>query len=161
MGFMLEKYSNYQVNLIVSFQGNEATLDYTPTNNVDEAIKYFGITIENNKLYVKDGAARELEYLRKVNKEQKNQLQSLESQVQSQSSTINGLTSLVSDEIAAGNKDLFPTLQPNETVGVDEKYNYDNTLYRVAQSHITDTVLAPETQPKLYTAITSPDTEDI
>ena len=51
MGFMKETYSNNRAGLLVTFNGDTPTANYTPTDSVQEALEYFNLYIENGTIY--------------------------------------------------------------------------------------------------------------
>ena len=95
MGFLLRKYSDYTVDLLVAFNGTEANELYTPTNNVEEAMQYFNIVLKNG--------------IMRIQTEQDKKIEELDDEVKEQLHKINNiLTEFVPDEESNNYSEFFP-----------------------------------------------------
>ena len=143
MGFLLRKYSDYTVDLLVAFNGTEANELYTPTNNVEEAMQYFNIVLKNG--------------IMRIQTEQDKKIEELDDEVKEQLHKINNiLTEFVSDEESNNYSEFFPLWKANIDVTAGERYIFNDVLYKVLQSHHTQTNWTPPLAPSLYARILVP-----
>lgn len=61
--------------------------------------------------------------------------------------------SALDDKTALQSISLFPLWKPDLSVKVDERYQYNGTLYRVVQAHTTQADWTPDKTPSLFTAV--------
>ena len=59
-----------------------------------------------------------------------------------------------SDELALDSIELFPAWKPDINVLVDERYRYNNKLYRTLISHTTQESWKPDVSPSLFVEVT-------
>ena len=62
-----------------------------------------------------------------------------------------------SDELALQSIELFPMWMAGISVTANERYQYDGVLYRVVQSHTTQSDWAPDITPALWTVVSIED----
>lgn len=58
-----------------------------------------------------------------------------------------------SDELALQSVELFPKWEAGIYVAVGERYQYNGVLYRVVQSHTTQSDWTPDITPALWTVV--------
>lgn len=59
----------------------------------------------------------------------------------------------LSDATALQGVQLFPMWKPGLSVSVDERYQYNNVLYRVVQAHTTQADWTPDKTPALFVVV--------
>ena len=59
----------------------------------------------------------------------------------------------LSDATALQGVQLFPMWEPGLSVSVDERYQYNNVLYRVVQAHTTQDDWTPDKTPALFVVV--------
>ena len=69
---------------------------------------------------------------------------------------IESVSSHLSDEEAITAIELFPHWKPGLTVAINERYFYDDHLYKVVQAHTTQNGWEPDITPALFTEIAQP-----
>ena len=143
MGFLLRKYPDYTADLLVSF--NEATANdtFTPTNNIDEAIEYFKITLKDGVMYVPTPQDEKIEELDDEVKEQTQKINTI-------------LTAFVDDTAAQDYIEFFPAWRADMDVTVGERYVFNDVIYKVLIAHHTQTEWMPPLVPSLFARILVP-----
>lgn len=143
MGFILEKYNNTnKANLIVAFQGDTSTKTYTPTNDLNEAMAYFNMYIVDNTLYVR--TEEEQEFFNTgitIN------------DMPTYREKVNSLLTPLDDETAIQNAILFPIWKPNINYIENERIRYNGYLYKVLQSHTSQTNWTPNIATSLFAQV--------
>ena len=67
--------------------------------------------------------------------------------------SIEQAASMQSDEQALENIDLYPSWKQGIDVKVDERYRYEDTLYKCVQAHKTQVGWEPDKTPALWTVV--------
>lgn len=67
--------------------------------------------------------------------------------------TIENAAALQTDEQALENIYLYPSWKPGIEVKVDERYRYEDTLYKCVQQHTTQAGWTPDKTPALWTVV--------
>ena len=67
--------------------------------------------------------------------------------------TIENAAALQTDEAALENIYLYPVWKAGIDVKVDERYRYEDTLYKCVQQHTTQVDWTPDKTPALWTVI--------
>lgn len=67
----------------------------------------------------------------------------------------------LSDDVALGVLDLFPEYAVGTEYEVDDRFLYNNDLYRVVQTHTSQSDWEPDKTPALYTKISKPGEIDV
>jgi len=62
----------------------------------------------------------------------------------------------LSDDVAWETPELFPVWQPDMDVTAGERYQYEEKLYKVVQSHHTQPQWTPDITPALWTEVAKP-----
>lgn len=143
MGFILEKYTNKQAGLIVSFQGEENSNNYFAGNNINDALTYFNLYVKDNVIYLKT--------------EEESALATIGIKTETEATilreTIDNITASFSDEQALTNKILFPVWESGVTYSVNSRVRYGNRLYKVLQAHTSQEDWTPTQAPSLFARI--------
>lgn len=147
MGFMKESYSNNRAGLLVTFGGSEATPSYTPTDSVEEALEYFNLYVENGVIYSRTETEEIYDELG-VNSTQ---------EVEEMRSSINALTSLLSDEVAIEHTILFKEWKAGINYSVGDRIRYRQGLYKVLTAHTSQETWTPDAAPSLFAILLNPD----
>lgn len=147
MGFIREIYNDNHAALIVSFGGNVATENYTPVNNIDEAMAYFNLYVENGIIYAHTEADAIYSELELKNQEEVTTLKN----------SIAAITSTISDEMAITYPILFPLWGIGKHYSVGERVRYNDILYKVLQDHYSQDTWAPDVAPSLFAPLLIPD----
>lgn len=143
MGFLKQIFPNHRVDLIVTFQGNSATAEYTPVDSIQEAMEYFNLYIHDNSLYENTDESAIFAELGVNSKEETTALRN----------TLDSLINNFDDEQAIQYIYLFKTWAPNIQMNQGEKYKYGDTLYTVLQSHTSQVGWEPNITPSLYARV--------
>ena len=143
MGFLKQVFPNHRVDLIVTFQGNSATAEYTPVDSIQEAMEYFNLYIHDNSLYENTDESAIFAELGVNSKEETVALRN----------TLDSLINNFDDEQAVQYIYLFKTWAPNIQMNQGEKYKYGDTLYTVLQSHTSQVGWEPNITPSLYARV--------
>lgn len=59
----------------------------------------------------------------------------------------------LSDETALQGVELFPSWEPDISVDVDQRYQYEGILYRVVQKHTTQSNWTPDKTPAMWVVV--------
>ena len=152
MGFILEKYNNNRAALIVAFRGDQPQDNYTPSNSVETAMEYFNLYLddENNLMRRTDETVA---------------LDELGVAVQDAAEVRDLLNNIITgfdDETAVTNAVLFPIWVGNgKTYLAGQRIRYNDTLYRVLQTHTSQPDWTPEVAPSLFARVLNPDPQVI
>ena len=151
MGFIQHIYPNNRVELIVSFQGDLANKQYTPTNNVNEAIEYFNLELKDNNLYKK---SRENTLYNSLGVNDAEELLEVRAALDE---VINEFT----DEQALNYPILFENWQPNKPMVAGTRCRYENILYKVLQNHTSQIGWEPLIAPSLFARVLTSETDEV
>lgn len=141
MGFIMEKYSNGNAGLVVSFAKEETSSDFFAGDSIEAAIQHFGLYLdEDNHLRIDSESERAMEAL------------SIEpSQAQEFRAAMNEILASLDDETADINKLLFPLWNGNSVAyTVGERVRYNAVLYKVLQAHTSQSDWTPDVAVSLF-----------
>lgn len=142
MGFIKETYSNNRAGLIVAFKDIPNTSTYVNTDSIEEAIKYFNLIIKDNVLYAitdSDIAMQKLD----IKVEEAGAFRS----------QVNTLLATLDDDAAIQNIILYPIWTEGQNYNVNDRVRYNNVLYRVLQSHTSQSNWTPSTASSLFARV--------
>lgn len=142
LGFYLNELPEDKAELVASWaeddSGNE---DFYKTDSIKDAIQHFD-------LYIKDGTF----HITTPESIAMNGLLLSKEEVATFRTTLNSLLAEMPNSEALQNVILFPTWAPNTHYNAGDRIRYDNTLYRVTQSHISQ----PDWLPTIVTSLFTP-----
>lgn len=142
MGFIREIHNDNHAALIVAFRGDENTFDYTSTNDVEEALRYFNLYVANGQIYVKTKEKMALEVVG-LNDEDASEFRN----------KIDNLLSTMDDTAAIDNTILFPLWRAGITYKTGDRIRYEGVLYKVLNDHTSQEDWLPTITPSLYAKV--------
>lgn len=149
MGFIKETYSNGKAGLVVSFSQTDSNENFCNTDSVEEAIKYFGLFLDENKsLRINSDSERAMETL-EIKPEEAKDFRS----------KVDNLLTALTDKQALENTILFPVWSNNTNYKVNDRIRYENNLYRVLQEHTSQENWTPNVAVSLFARVLT-ETED-
>ncbi len=137
----MEKYSNGNAGLVVSFLQNETSSNFFSGDSVEAAMEHFGLYLDDdNRLRVDSESERAMDVL------------SIEpSQAQEFRAAVNEILVSLDDETADANKLLFPLWSGDGVAySVGARVRYNSVLYKVLQAHTSQSDWAPDVAVSLF-----------
>ena len=111
------------------------------SDSIEDAIKHFNIQIKDGSFYIPNKDEEALKSIGVAANESKDFR-----------TTLNSLLAEMPNSEALQNVILFPTWAPDTHYVAGERIRYDNTLYRVIQTHISQ----PDWLPNIVTSLFTP-----
>ena len=141
MGFIKEVYSDNRAGLVVAF-GHQPSESYFDGNNIEDAIEYFHMYLNNDVLYVKTEDEQALEAIG----------------IQSEDavavrSALDIMLATVPDENVKNVAILFPLWKENTEYVVNQRVRYINKVYKVLQNHTSQTDWTPDRAVCLFACL--------
>ncbi len=147
MGFIKETYSNNRAGLIVAFNGNTPTANYTPTDSIQEAINYFDLYISNGNLYSRSESEQIYTKLGIDNRQE----------VEILRTSLDSITSSFTDETAIEYPILFKEWRAGVAYIVGDRIRYGQGLFKVLQAHTSQAGWEPTVAHSLFAILLNPD----
>ena len=147
MGFIYEKYNNNYGSLIVSFQGDQNTENYFAGNNVQDAMEYFNMYLENGRIRIHTEEELALNETGVNNMEEAELLRE----------QLNSITSSLTDEQATECTFLFPSWLKNKSYTTGTRVRYYGRLFKVLQNHTSQEGWEPTRAPSLFAEVLTND----
>lgn len=142
MGFVIEKYNNNMVGLIVSFTKVEDSKNYFDGDSVEDAIKYFNLQKKGNRLFTVD-----------TNEQALNDIGIYPDEATTLRTILNEKAVAFTDEEALDNMIYFALWQEGIAYKVDDRIRYNEKLYKCVQAHTSQSDWTPEATPALWVII--------
>ena len=148
MGFRLETYLDSSATLIVDFSKEENSDTFFVGDSIQEAINYFNLYLNVDTKQLNTPSPAELALIN---------LEIAPSEAKSFRDHLDLVITELADEDAEKVKILYPKWNGNGILYVqDERVRYNDVLYRVLQSHISQANWTPIDAPSLFDRVLKP-----
>lgn len=151
MGFIKETYSGNRAGLIVTFGGEDATPDYTPTDSIQEAMAYFNLYVKDNMIFSYTETEEIYDELGVTNT----------TEIEEMRNSIDALTATITDEAAVEYPILFKEWKTNTSYVIGDRIRYRQGLYKVLIAHTSQDTWTPDTAPSLFAILLNPNPDII
>ena len=138
MGFIKEVYSNNRAGLVVAF-GRQNSENFIDTDNVQEAMDYFNMYLQDNNLYVHTEDKLALDNLGVEAKE------AIEVR-----DAIDTFLETIPDEEVESVKVLFPLWKVGVQYEINARVRFKENVYKVLQAHKSQEDWMPDVAVSLY-----------
>ena len=138
MGFIKEVYSDNRAGLIVAF-GRENSKNFVDTDNIQEAMDYFNMYLENNELYIHTKNEIALDNLGFATEE------AIEVR-----DAINTFLVTIPDEEVESVKVLFPQWKVGTHYKMNTRIRFKENIYKILQEHTSQEDWMPDIAVSLY-----------
>ena len=138
MGFIKEVYSNNRAGLVVAF-GRQNSENFIDTDNVQEAMDYFNMYLQDNNLYVHTEDKLALDNLGVEAKE------AIEVR-----DAIDTFLETIPDEEVESVKVLFPLWKVGVQYEINARVRFKENIYKVLQAHKSQEDWMPDVAVSLY-----------
>lgn len=143
MGFIMEKYTDGYAGLVVSFIKNESDDSFFAGDSAQEAMKHFNLYLENRRIRINTESELAV-----------NTLSIAPDEAAEFRSMVNTLIASMGDTDAEKNKVLFPLWNPNNVQYTEgERVRYNDKLYKVLKTHLSQQNWNPENAPSLFSEV--------
>lgn len=138
MGFIKEVYSNNRAGLVVAF-GRQNSENFIDTDNVQEAMDYFNMYLQDNNLYVHTEDKLALDNLGVEAKE------AIEVR-----DAIDTFLETIPDEEVESVKVLFPLWKVGVQYEINARVRFKENVYKILQAHTSQEDWMPDVAVSLY-----------
>lgn len=138
MGFVKEVYSNNRAGLVVAF-GRQNSEDFIDTDNVQEAMDYFNMYLQDNNLYIHTEDKLALDNLGVDAKEAVEVRDAIDTFLET-----------IPDEEVESVKVLFPHWKVGVQYETNARIRFTDNIYKVLQAHTSQEDWMPDVAVSLY-----------
>ena len=138
MGFIKEVYSNNRAGLVVAF-GRQNSENFIDTDNVQEAMDYFNMYLQDNNLYVHTEDKLALDNLGVDAKEAVEVRDAIDTFLET-----------IPDEEVESVKVLFPHWKVGVQYETNARIRFTDNIYKVLQAHTSQEDWMPDVAVSLY-----------
>ena len=138
MGFIKEVYSNNRAGLVVAF-GRQNSENFIDTDNVQEAMDYFNMYLQDNNLYIHTEDKLALDNLGVDAKEAVEVRDAIDTFLET-----------IPDEKVESVKVLFPHWKVGVQYEINARVRFKENIYKVLQAHTSQEDWMPDVAVSLY-----------
>lgn len=138
MGFIKEVYSNNRAGLVVAF-GRQNSENFIDTDNVQEAMDYFNMYLQDNNLYIHTEDKLALDNLGVDAKEAVEVRDAIDTFLET-----------IPDEEVESVKVLFPHWKVGVQYEINARVRFMDNIYKVLQAHTSQEDWMPDVAVSLY-----------
>ena len=138
MGFIKEVYSNNRAGLVVAF-GHQNSENFIDTDNVQEAMDYFNMYLQDNNLYIHTEDKLALDSLGVDAKEAVEVRDAIDTFLET-----------IPDEEVESVKVLFPHWKVGVQYETNARVRFTDNIYKVLQAHTSQEDWMPDVAVSLY-----------
>lgn len=138
MGFIKEVYSNNRAGLVVAF-GRQNSENFIDTDNVQEAMDYFNMYLQDNNLYIHTEDKLALDNLGVDAKEAVEVRDAIDTFLET-----------IPDEEVESVKVLFPHWKVGVQYETNARVRFTDNIYKVLQAHTSQEDWMPDVAVSLY-----------